>query len=86
MKVKVEELEMETPIRPPESPRRLPFSSVKQEDDGEPGQKDPSASGVPTLKAAQEERVQRQEAAKTSPELGRVKQKMSGETSEAERT
>lgn len=85
MKVKVEELEMETPIRPPESPRRLPFSSVKQED-GEPGQKDPSASGVPTLKAAQEERVQGQEAAKTSPELGRVKQKMSGETSEAERT
>lgn len=75
---------METPIRLPESPRAVPFSSVKQEEEGRPIQRDPRR--VPKQKAGQEECVQGEEAAKQSPEFGRVKQNISGETSCGERS
>lgn len=76
---------MEAPIRPPESPRTVPFSSVKQEEEGEAIQRDPSASDAPKQKAVQGERVQGEEAAKTSSDFGCVKQNISGETSCGER-
>lgn len=41
VQVKVEELEMEAPILPPESPTTLPVSSVKEEEEGEPIRRDP---------------------------------------------
>ncbi|XP_056912991.1 lethal(3)malignant brain tumor-like protein 2 isoform X2 [Takifugu flavidus] len=84
VQVKVEEMEMETPIHPPESPRTAPLVAVKQEEEGEPTQKDPR--WVAKQKAAQEERVQREEAAETSPEVGCVEQNISGEKSCAERS
>lgn len=79
----MEELEMETPIRPPESPRMLPFSSVKQEEEeeeGEPKQTDPRR--VPM----QEDHLQRGEAAIKSPEFGCATQSVSGESSCGKRT
>lgn len=75
---------METPIGPPESPRTVPFSSVKQEEEGEPIQRDPRR--VPKQKRVQEEHVQGEEAAETSPEFGCVNQNISGETSCGERS
>lgn len=79
VQVKVEEMEVEIPIHPPESPRTAPLVSVKQEEDGEPTQ-------LAKQKAVQEERVQREEAAETSPEAGCVEQNISGEKSCAERS
>lgn len=70
---------METPIHPPESPRTAPLVSVKQEEDGEPTQKDPR-------RVAKQKAAQREEAAETSPEVGCVEQNISGEKSCAERS
>lgn len=48
---------MEMPIHPPESPRTVPFSTVKQEEEEEPPiQRDPRR--VPKQMAVQEECVQ----------------------------
>lgn len=80
----MEELEMETPIRPPESPRMLPFSSVKQEEEGEPTQTDPRR--LPMPKAVPEDHLQRGEAAIKSPEFGCATHNVSGESSCGERT
>lgn len=73
---------METPIGPPDSPTTAPFSSVKQEEDGEPVQRDPRRA--PTHRAVQQERVQGLEAAKASPKFGWVKQNCSGESGRGE--
>lgn len=59
MQVKVEELEMETPIGPPESPGTSALSSVKEEQ--EPIQTDPRR--FPLQRATKE-----QEGAEGSPE------------------
>lgn len=61
VQVKVEELEMETPIRPPESPGTAALSSVKEEEEEETMETDPR--GFPLQRDSQE-----QEGAEEGPE------------------
>lgn len=83
VQVKVEEMEMETSIHPPENPRTVPLVSVKQEE-GESTQTDPR--WAPKQKAVQQDKVQGDEAPETTPEFGCTKQNMNGENSSAERS
>lgn len=82
MQVKVEEVEMETPIDPPNNAQQVSLSIVKQEEGGEQSKlglhQAPKQSSLENT--AQEKRKPSEAAAERSEELGSLDESFTGES------
>lgn len=87
MQVKVEEVEMETPIFPPDNPQQISSSIIKQEQQGEQSKSGlrqaPEQSSLEN--AEQEKRKQSETAAGRSDELGSSEESFTGENNMLQR-